>query len=97
MTDDNKKIISDCEFEVRRLLLYAQQQREKIAELTLTVENLQNKLSEQLKRNDELNTAYTNLKTARMLQVGDSDVKNAKAQIARLVREIDKCIALLNI
>lgn len=97
MTDDNKKIISDCEFEVRRLLLYAQKQKEKIAELTLTVENLQNKLSEQLNRNDELNTAYTNLKTARMLQISDSDVKNAKAQIAKLVREIDKCIALLNI
>lgn len=97
MTDDNKKIISDCEFEVRRLLLYAQQQKEKIAELTLTVEDLQKKLSEQLKRNDELNTAYTNLKTARMLQISDSDVKNAKAQIAKLVREIDKCIALLNI
>ena len=97
MTDDNKKIFSDCEFEVRRLLLYAQKQKEKIAELTLTVESLQGKLSEQLQRNEELNTAYTNLKTARMLQISDSDMKNAKARIAKLVREIDKCIALLNI
>lgn len=97
MTDENKKIITDCEFEVRRLLLCAQKQKEQIAELTRTIAHLQQSLSEQQEKLNALNTAYTNLKTAKMLQVSDSDIKNAKARIARLVREIDKCIALLNI
>lgn len=97
MADETKKIISDCEFEVRRLLLHAQKQKEKIAELTSTVKHLEQSLSVLQDRNATLNAAYTNLKTARMLQISDIDVKNAKARIAKLVREIDKCIALLNI
>lgn len=97
MTEENKKIISDCEFEVRRLLLFAQRQKEKIAELTHTVESLEQSLTALQEKYETLNAAYTNLKTARMLQISDSDIKNAKARIAKLVREIDKCIALLNI
>ena len=37
----------------------------------------------------------TNLKTTRMLTISNDDVKETKAQIARLMREVDKCIALL--
>lgn len=97
MTDETNKIVSSCEFEVRRLLLYAQKQKEQIVELKETVKNLEQSLIEQRQRFERLNAAYTNLKTARMLQISDTDVKNAKARIAKLVREIDKCIALLNI
>lgn len=97
MADETNKIISSYEFEVRRLLLYAQKQKEQIVELKETVKNLEQVLLEQQQRFEVLNAAYTNLKTARMLQISDTDVKNAKARIAKLVREIDKCIALLNI
>ena len=30
-----------------------------------------------------------------MLEIGDQDVAEAKQRIARLVRDVDKCIALL--
>jgi len=36
------------------------------------------------------------LKLARMLQVSDEDKSAAKARLAKLVRDVDKCIALLN-
>ena len=40
--------------------------------------------------------AYSNLKTARMLEVSDGDIRSAKLRITRLVREVNKCIRLLS-
>lgn len=38
---------------------------------------------------------YTNLKLAKMIKIGDDELHNAKQRISKLVREVDKCIALL--
>lgn len=40
-------------------------------------------------------TEYANLKIARMI-CSDEDIKETKQKFSGLVREIDKCIALLN-
>lgn len=40
---------------------------------------------------------YDTLKTARMIEVSGDDVKESRAKIARLIREVDKCIALLDV
>ena len=39
---------------------------------------------------------YTNLKTARIISINDNELRDTKQRLARLVREVDKCIALLN-
>ena len=39
---------------------------------------------------------YTNLKTATAISLNGSDVKETKLRLSKLVREVDKCIALLN-
>ena len=44
----------------------------------------------------ELEARYTDLKTARTLSLYDKDIKDAKQRLSGLVREIDRCIALLN-
>ena len=40
---------------------------------------------------------YEVLRTARMIEVSGDDVKASKARIAKLIREVDKCIALLDV
>lgn len=45
---------------------------------------------------DELEVSYTNLKTATAISLNGSDVKETKLRLSKLVREVDKCIALLN-
>lgn len=66
------------------------------------VRDLEGKLKESLAENEklkngalELNREIENLKVANAVLTGDIDSK-AKAKISKLVREIDKCIALLN-
>ena len=44
----------------------------------------------------ELEARYANLKTARTLSLYDKDIKDAKQRLSGLVREVDRCIALLN-
>ena len=44
----------------------------------------------------DLEAQYTDLKMARTLSLYDKDIKDTKQRLSGLVREIDKCIALLN-
>ena len=44
----------------------------------------------------DLEAKYTNLKMARTISLYDKDIKDTKQRLSNLVREVDKCIALLN-
>ena len=44
----------------------------------------------------DLEEKYNKLKISKALVVSSNDVHDAKLRVNRLVREIDKCIALLN-
>ena len=44
----------------------------------------------------ELEARYTNLKMARMISINDNELRDTKKRLSKLVREVDKCIALLN-
>ena len=46
---------------------------------------------------EELKAAYESLKIAKMIEISDTDMKNAKSRLSKLVREVNKCIALLNV
>ena len=52
------------------------------------------KLLEQSRK--ELEDRYTDLKMARTISLYDKDIKDTKQRLASLVREVDRCIALLN-
>lgn len=57
---------------------------------------LQKKLKIQQARISELEVKYANLKIAKTLLAENEDAHDAKVRVNRIVREIDKCIALLN-
>ena len=44
----------------------------------------------------ELEVMYTNLKMARTISIHAKDINDTKQRLLSLVREVDKCIALLN-
>ena len=47
-------------------------------------------------RLNDLEEKYNKLKISKALIVSSNDVHDAKLKVNRMVREIDKCIALLN-
>jgi predicted nuclease with TOPRIM domain len=39
---------------------------------------------------------YQSLKMAKMLEITDGDLEGAKAKVAKMIRDVNKCIALLS-
>ncbi len=72
--------------------------KEKSANETLSRERLE--LQEQYRldrdRLKDLEQKYNKLKISRALIASSEDMHDAKLKVNRMVREIDKCIALLN-
>jgi len=96
MTEEQLKIIRNFEVRVRQVLFLCDKLKKENTQL-------QSQLTEQKSTNDSLRkentylqTKYDNLKVARMISVGGDDFKMTKNRLSNLVREVDKCIALLN-
>ena len=39
---------------------------------------------------------YNTLKMAKMMEITDGDLESAKARVAKLIRDVNKCIAILS-
>jgi len=50
-------------------------------------------LQEKLSRNEQ---DYNALKMARMVEITDGDLQGAKDRLSKLIREVNKCIAVLS-
>lgn len=95
MTADEEKTIKTLETRTRQLILKFQQLKEDHEELLTELVAKDSELQEVKQRNKLLEANYATLKMAKMLEVGDTDLAAAKQRINHLVRDVDKCIALL--
>ena len=95
MTPEEEKTIRLLETRTRQLILKFTQLKEENEELLNELVKKDTELQEVKKQFQLLQADYSNLKMAKMLTVSDTDVAAAKLRISRLVRDVDKCIALL--
>ncbi len=81
---------------MRQLIL---QYKEKVKE-TETLRNELNDKAEEIERLRgtvaRMQSEYDNLKMAKMLEITDSDLETARSRVAKLIRDINKCITYLN-
>ena len=96
MTEEEKKLLNSFETQLRHLIYLHDELKRENAELTKLLENEKLKTEKVQAQYDELEVSYTNLKTATAISLNGSDVKETKLRLSKLVREVDKCIALLN-
>ena len=95
MTAEEEKTIKTLETRTRQLILKFQQLKEDHEELLTELVAKDSELQAVKQRNKLLEANYATLKMAKMLEVGDTDLAAAKQRINHLVRDVDKCIALL--
>ena len=93
MTDEEKKRLSTFEARLRHLIFLHDELRRENAELKQLLKTKQEEVHAEY---EALEDDYTNLKTAMTISLNGSDVKETKLRLSKLVREVDKCIALLN-
>lgn len=96
MTDEEKKLLNSFETQLRHFIyIYDELKRdnEKLRQMLQSKEEAYQKSIADYK---ELEKNYINLKNATTISLNGSDVKETKLRLSQLVREVDKCIALLN-
>ncbi len=96
MTDEELRGLKNFEAQIRVLLLKYKSVKEENDELRKALEEQEDatrRVEAELSQSKE---DYRRLKTARMIEVSDTDVREAKNRITRLVREVNKCIGLLS-
>jgi len=87
--------MQQLETRVRQLILQDKDLQQQNRDLAAKVAEKDEQISELQRKMKEVSAQYANLKVARMLELSDSDTRNARQRINRLVRDVDKCIALL--
>lgn len=96
MTDEEKKLLSTFEARLRHLIYLHDELKRENNRLIQLLEGQKEENAKILEEVNQLKTNYTNLKTATTISLNGSDVKETKLRLSKLVREVDKCIALLN-
>ena len=96
MTEEEKNQLSVFEARVRQLMFLHDELKAQNKALTEALDKKEQSLQQLQHDYNELESHYTNLKQARIISIHDSDVDDTRKRISKLVREIDKCLALLN-
>ena len=96
MTEDQTKLLSIFEFKIRQLMLLCDDLKKENEELKNQLEISKQEYKGISDENKTIKTKYDNLKMAKMISFETGDLKAAKNRISKLVKEVDKCIALLN-
>ena len=78
----NEQTIATFQTRVRDLLQRFQELKKENADLYAMVE-----------KNEQ---DYNALKMAKMMEITDGDLESAKARVAKLIRDVNKCIAILS-
>ena len=96
MTAEEDALLRTLEARVTQVTLEYKALKDRYAALSRTMEEKDATIAALHSQIDRLQTDYANLKTAKMIDISSEDMKNAKSRLSKLVREVDKCIALLN-
>lgn len=96
MTEEDRKLIGSFEGKLRHLMFLFDELKQENADLKLILAQKDEEIKQMELSRKELEARYTDLKMARTISLYDKDIKDTKQRLASLVREVDRCIALLN-
>jgi len=89
-------IIADLRNNLKQIINLYQKKKEENKELKEENENLKKTVLSLKKETDNFNVKYDTLQLAKTFTEASGSSHDAKIKVNRIVREIDKCIALLN-
>ena len=96
MTDLEKNLLIEFKVKVKQMIAKHEKLKQEKDQLLGKIGGLEETIYQLSQEKRLLEQKYENLKLGKMLVATDDGNKDAKNRIQKLVREIDKCIALLN-
>ncbi len=95
MTQTEKDIAS-FQTRVRQMILRFKELKQESVDLRAVIEKKELDIRQLQAKISQQEHDYQSLKMARMMEITDGDLQGAKDRVARLIREVNKCIAVLS-
>jgi phage shock protein A len=95
MNSKVNEMVLRLETRTRQLLLRHKKLQQQIEQLQQRLQQREEEILNLQIKNEELENNYAHLKMAKYIDMADNDVKDMRGRINRMVRDIDKCIAML--
>jgi predicted nuclease with TOPRIM domain len=92
----NEKALATFETRLRQMILRFQELKKENTELYAMVEKGEKDLAEVKAALEQQQKEYQSLKMAKMVEITDGDLKGAKDRLSKLIRDVNKCIAILS-
>ncbi|MBP3251637.1 MAG: hypothetical protein J6M25_03195 [Prevotella sp.] len=94
--DQSEKTLLTFQTRVRQMILQFQKLKKENDELYAELEKYDQRIRELEAKTAKVEHDYQTLKMAKMLQITNGDLQGAKDRIAHLIRDVNKCIAVLS-
>jgi len=92
----NEKTITTFETRLRQMILRFQELKKENQELYAMVEKNEQDIKVLQEKLEQGQNDYQSLKMAKMIEITDGDLDGAKERLSRLIRDVNKCIAILS-
>ena len=92
----NEKTLATFETRLRQVLLRFQELKKENASLMDMLESSEKTVKEMQQKLDQQQQDYETLKMAKMIEITDGNLQGAKDRLSKLIRDVNKCIAILS-
>lgn len=92
----NEKVLANFQTRMRQMILRFQELKKENADLYAMVEDGEQRIKQLEEKLAQQERDYQSLKMARMMEITDGDLDGAKDRVAKLIRDVNKCIAVLS-
>lgn len=93
---NNEKVLAQFAARIQQLILQYKDIKKENVELYAMIASQEEKIQTLEERLSQAQNDYQSLKIARMIEVSDVDVEKAQQRLAKLIRDVNKCITLLS-
>lgn len=97
MTKEEEKNLQKLETRVRQFILTYKTLEASQLKLQAALRQKEEQIAQLEEQNKQLQMQYQNLKLAKIMTLDSGDTVAARQRLTRLIKEVDKCIALLNV
>lgn len=92
----NEKTLATFETRLRQMILRFQQLKKENEDLYGVVKKGEQELAQLREKLEQQQSDYNSLKMAKMIEITDGDLSGAKERLSKLIRDVNKCIAILS-
>ena len=92
----NQEAILAFETRVRQMIPHFKQLKKENEALREEIEKGKQEINDLHAKLTQANNDFNSLKMAKMMQITDGDLEDAKARVQKMIRNVNRCIAILS-